>query len=68
MVIKVSMDDDEAAEEKPIDPNELPAFVYEPPSVANSVQAAICDMGLLGFMNILFFAAAFVAFRRYDAR
>lgn len=67
MVFKVSINGEEE-EEEPIDPTELPAFVYEPPSVSNSVQAAIGDMGLLGLFNILFFAASFVAFRRYDAR
>ncbi|MDH4034276.1 MAG: ABC transporter permease subunit, partial [candidate division Zixibacteria bacterium] len=67
MVFKVKMDGEEE-EEEPIDPNELPAFVYEPPSVPDSLQAATGDMGLLGLLNILFFAASFVAFRRYDAR
>jgi ABC-type transport system involved in multi-copper enzyme maturation permease subunit len=66
IMIKIGGDDEEEAE--PIDPNELPLFVYEPPSVANSVQAAAGDIGLLGLLNILFFAASFVSFRRYDAR
>lgn len=67
IVWKVTIDGEEE-EEEPIDPNELPVFVYEPPSVSESVQAAIGDMGLLGLFNIMFFAASFVAFRRYDAR
>jgi len=67
VVFKVKMDGEEE-EEKPIDPTELPAFVYQPPSLAQSVQGAVVDMGLLGLFNLIFFVAAFVAFRRYDAR
>ena len=67
MVLKVKAGGEEE-EEEPIDPTELPAFVYNPPSRAASIQAAVVDMGLLGLFNLVFFAGAFIAFRRYDAR
>jgi ABC-type transport system involved in multi-copper enzyme maturation permease subunit len=66
MVFKVKSGDEE--EEEPVDSTELPAYVYNAPSLSLSVQAAAVDMGLLGLFSLFFFAAAFVAFGRYDAR
>ncbi len=52
----------------PIDPAELPAFVFHPPSLAGILRAGIFDLSLLAFFNLLFFSGAFVAFLRYDVR
>jgi ABC-type transport system involved in multi-copper enzyme maturation permease subunit len=58
----------EEQEKKPIDPHELPAFVYRDPSSQEVIQAAVPDIGLLAVFNLIFFAGAFVAFQRYDLR
>lgn len=68
IVIQVRSVDDEEPEEKAIDPRELPAFQYRPPSTALLVQRAVFDLGLLALFNVLFFAGSFVAFMRYDVR
>jgi ABC-type transport system involved in multi-copper enzyme maturation permease subunit len=61
---------DDGEEEKPehIDPQELPQFEYHNPTLAQSVDAALVDIGTLFFFNLLFFAGAFAAFTRYDVR
>lgn len=70
IVIRVKTSDapEEEEEEVAIDPRELPGFDYRPPSLAEVVRGAVADLGLLAFFNVLFFAAAFVAFLRYDVR
>ena len=55
-------------EKEPIDPTELLAFVYNQPQLAGSIGNVTADTGLLVFFNLIFFAAAMVAFNRYDAR
>ena len=55
-------------EEKPIDAKELPPFEYSNPALGETVQAALFDIGLLGFFNLIFFAGAFVRFLKYDVR
>ena len=67
IMMKFTNDDDEEAE-KTIDPTEMPAFVFQPPSLTETVQASAVDIGLLALFNLAFFAASFVAFNRYDAR
>jgi len=66
MMIKFG--DEEEDEPGPIDPSELPAFVWTPPPTAEVIRAGIFDLSLLGLFNILFFSGAFVAFLRYDVR
>lgn len=51
-----------------IDPNEIPLFDYKPPELKDSVNAAMFDMGLLAFLNLAFFAWAFVRFLKFDVR
>jgi ABC-type transport system involved in multi-copper enzyme maturation permease subunit len=53
---------------KPIDPNELPPFMYTQPRLAELLPGALVDIGLLAFFSMLFFAVAHVAFMRYDLR
>ena len=59
---------EEEIEPEPIDPLELPAFDYQPPSLASGLQSAIPDLALLVGFNLLFFTASFVSFLRYDPR
>ncbi|MBA7687979.1 hypothetical protein ES703_96453 [subsurface metagenome] len=55
------------AETSPLDLQDLPQFTYQVGAL-KSLQRAIPDLGLLLFINVLFFALSFVAFMRYDAR
>jgi ABC-type transport system involved in multi-copper enzyme maturation permease subunit len=66
MVVQVRDEGDE--EPEPIDLGELPVFEFRPVGFARSLGAAIVDLGLLALGNLVFFAAAFVAFGRYDVR
>lgn len=64
----VRIGDDEEEEETPIDPQELPVFEHPEPETADLLNAAMLDLGLLVFFNVVFFAVAFVGFLKYDVR
>lgn len=53
---------------KPIDPAELPPFHWQPPPLGPSLAAAAGDLALLAALALLFYAAAFLTFQRYDLR
>ncbi|UCD17324.1 MAG: DUF3526 domain-containing protein, partial [Candidatus Zixiibacteriota bacterium] len=53
---------------KPVNPDELPKPVIGAMTLAESIEPALTDIGLLIVYNLLFFAGAFVAFMRYDVR
>jgi ABC-type transport system involved in multi-copper enzyme maturation permease subunit len=48
--------------------HDFPRFAYEPPSIAETFQKTIPDLGLLLFFNVLLFSISFVAFLKYDVR
>ena len=52
----------------PIDPQEIPVFEYQPPSLGTVFNTSFLDFGLLALFNIIFFAGAYTAFLRYDVR
>ena len=60
--------DEEEEEPEQIDTAEIPAFEYRSASLADSLTAALPDLGILTLFNLLFFLGAFVAFVRYDLR
>ena len=60
--------DEEEEEPEQIDAEEIPAFEYRTASLADSLTAALPDLGILALFNFLFFLGAFVAFSRYDLR
>ncbi len=66
--IMMRVTDGEEQEKKPIDPHELPEFVYHEQPWQQVVGAAVFDLGVLALFNLLFFAGAFVAFQKYDLR
>ncbi|OGG56116.1 MAG: hypothetical protein A3F84_28680 [Candidatus Handelsmanbacteria bacterium RIFCSPLOWO2_12_FULL_64_10] len=47
---------------------DYPRFVYFRPDLRERLGAAVMDVGLLAFWNLLFFVAGYVAFLRYDVR
>ncbi len=67
-MIMMRIAEDEGEEPEPVDPAELPVFEYKRESLAHALDDSILDAGLLAVYNLIFFAAAFVAFVRYDVR
>ncbi len=55
-------------EPKPINPTEMPAFVYHPLQLSDVLSGSMINMGILIVFNILFLIGAYVAFLRYDVR
>ena len=53
---------------KPVDFETVPKFQEQSLGLGESLQLAIWDIGLLALFNLVFFAAAFVSFLKYDVR
>jgi len=53
---------------KPVSFDTVPKFQERDLALGQSLQLAIWDIGLLAVFNMVFFAAAFVSFLRYDVR
>jgi ABC-type transport system involved in multi-copper enzyme maturation permease subunit len=53
---------------KPIDPQELPPFIYRPTTLTEVASSGFVDLGILGLFCLVFFAIAHAAFLRYDLR
>jgi hypothetical protein len=47
---------------------DCPAFRYKFPSFAETLKDTAPDIVLLALFNLIFFAAAYYSFTRYDAR
>ena len=58
----------QAISDDPIDFDTVPKFQEQDLGLGESLQLAIWDIGLLVLFNLVFFAAAFVSFLRYDVR
>jgi ABC-type transport system involved in multi-copper enzyme maturation permease subunit len=67
-MIAMRIDGEDAPKPEPIDVNEVPAFSYTPLTLADTLPAAVWNIGLLVLFNLIFFAAAFGAFVKYDLR
>jgi ABC-type transport system involved in multi-copper enzyme maturation permease subunit len=52
----------------PVDFNTVPKFQERDLGLGQSLKLAVWDIGLLALFNLVFFAAAFVSFLRYDPR
>jgi len=57
-----------AISKNPVDFDTVPKFQERDLSLGQSVKLAIWDIGLLVLFNLVFFAASFVSFLRYDVR
>ncbi len=55
-------------EENPIDPSELPEFVFKPPSLESRINSALPDLGILFVYNFIFFLVGYVKFLKFDLR
>ena len=58
----------EGEELKEIDPGELPQFRFKGASVSEIISRATVDMGILGLFVLIFFAASYIRFLKYDVR
>ena len=52
----------------PLDIRDHPRFVFQEESLKGKLGAALPYWGILGLFNMVFFAAAFAGFMRYDVR
>ena len=52
----------------PVDFDTVPKFQERDIALGQSLKLAIWDIGVLALFNLVFFAAAFVSFLRYDVR
>jgi ABC-type transport system involved in multi-copper enzyme maturation permease subunit len=57
-----------AISHNPVDFNIVPKFQERDIELGTSLKMAIWDIGLLVLLNLVFFAASFVSFIRYDVR
>ncbi|MHC4324628.1 MAG: hypothetical protein ACYSUX_10180, partial [Planctomycetota bacterium] len=57
-----------AISHKPVDFETIPKFQERDLALGQSLKLAVWDIGLLTLFNLVFFAAAFVSFLRYDVR
>ena len=60
--------DGQEAKKDPINPREIPPFVYASTPLQDVTGAALVDLGVLALFNLVFFAGAYVAFLKYDVR
>jgi ABC-type transport system involved in multi-copper enzyme maturation permease subunit len=63
-----TVEDGESKKPEPINPNDLPEFAFQPPSLAAVVGDSVLDLGLLMLFTIVFFFGSYLAFLRYDVR
>jgi ABC-type transport system involved in multi-copper enzyme maturation permease subunit len=66
MIVRNAIDDGKKTE--PINPHELPEFIYHPMTLQELFGPSIIDLGLLVFFTLLFFLGAYISFLRYDVR
>jgi ABC-type transport system involved in multi-copper enzyme maturation permease subunit len=62
-----SMNDD-GKKPEPINPHDLPEFVFPQPSLAGVFGDCVTDLGLLALFAVVFFFGSYLAFLRYDVR
>lgn len=62
------VNDDNAEKPKPINISEMPQFNFSPLPASSGIGPYTGYVGMLGLFNLLFFAGAFLSFKRYDVR
>ncbi len=53
---------------QPINPKEIPEFVFHPPELSSILYDALPDIAIFLLFNLIFFCGSFLAFLRYDLR
>jgi ABC-type transport system involved in multi-copper enzyme maturation permease subunit len=64
----ISIGDEPKKKSQPINPGEIPEFVYQSPELSVILKDALPDMAILLLFNLIFFCGSFIAFLRYDLR
>ena len=59
---------EEGKKPEPINPHELPEFIFPSSTLATVVGESVLDFGLLILFTIVFFFGSYLAFLRYDVR
>jgi ABC-type transport system involved in multi-copper enzyme maturation permease subunit len=59
---------EEGKKPEPINPHELPEFVFPKAALAVAVGDSLPDLGILTLFTIVFFFGSYLAFLRYDVR
>jgi ABC-type transport system involved in multi-copper enzyme maturation permease subunit len=67
-MMRMTTDDDDAKEKKKINTAEIPVFNFVQSPVEAAFGGIATDFGILALFNLVFFAGAFAAFLRFDAR
>jgi ABC-type transport system involved in multi-copper enzyme maturation permease subunit len=68
IVIRLTREEEEAQKSQPINPREIPEFLYQPPELSGILGDALPDIAILMLLNLIFFSGAFLSFLRYDLR
>lgn len=68
IVIRLGEPEEKAKQPQPINPREIPEFLYQLPGLSSVLRDALPDMALLMIFNLIFFSGAFLSFLRYDLR
>lgn len=66
MMFRQSTDDQKKPD--PINPREIPDYLFHPEPLKDSLSSSLKDMGILLAFNLIFFAGAFYSFRKFDVR
>lgn len=67
-VFSTSTLDEKKKQPQPINPREIPEFVYQSPELSGILYDALPDIAILLLFNLIFFCGAFLAFLRFDLR
>ncbi len=68
IMIRVKPMEEKKEPPRPINPGEIPEFVYQAPELSVLFKNALPDIALLILFNLIFFSGAFLSFLRYDLR
>lgn len=59
---------DDGEQKKPINVHEIPEYIYKQPDLTSILANITYNTGILILFNIIFFAGAFISFRKFDLR
>ncbi len=65
---KQNQNTEEGKRPQPVDPGEIPEFIYQSHDLRVIIQDTLPDMAILLLFNLVFFCGSFIAFLRYDLR
>jgi ABC-type transport system involved in multi-copper enzyme maturation permease subunit len=66
--VRLTPPEKETKPPQPINPREIPEFIYQSHELSSVLHDALPDMAILMIFNLIFFSGAFLVFLRYDLR